>query len=110
MEVINSKQIVLRMSNQNGFSKNNYFEILNVLRTLFVEKDFTTRVETLKMSTKTKIPRKPCLVLKIWDCEFNRENESRQAKINLFIYYPVSEINGTPSEEVKLKKKLNKFA
>ena len=65
---------------------------------------------TLKMSTKTKIPRKPCLVLKIWDGEFNRENESRQAKINLFIYYPVSEINGTPSEEVKLKKKLNKFA
>ena len=44
MEVINSKQIVLRMSNQNGYSKNNYFEILNVLRTLFVEKDFTTRV------------------------------------------------------------------
>ena len=44
MEVINSKQIVLRMSNQNAYSKNNYFEILNVLRTLFVEKDFTTRV------------------------------------------------------------------
>ena len=55
------------------------------------------------MSTKTKTPRKPCLVLKIWDCEFNRENESRQSKINLFIYYPVGEINGTPSEEVKLK-------
>ena len=53
------------------------------------------------MSSKTSKPKTKCIVLKVWDCEFNKENDSRVTKINSYLFYPTSEIYGIPIEEVK---------
>ena len=53
------------------------------------------------MAAKNSTTKTECIVLHIWDCEFNKENESRAARINSFVFYPTNEINGIPIEEVK---------